>query len=85
MAFPTEPIIQTGPVVAPVTLPPLTSEQLQALQMAKKYCQDVTGKFVSLPSLPLTPFISLSLSLSLFLSLSLSLSLYRLLGPAAAE
>ena len=29
----------------------LSTEQLQALQLAKRYCQDISGKFVS----PLTP------------------------------
>ena len=38
---------QTGPLVAPAALPTLTVQQLQALQMAKKYCYDVTATFVS--------------------------------------
>lgn len=38
---------QTGPIVVPSSLPTLSGEQLKALQMAKKYCQDVSSKFVS--------------------------------------
>lgn len=38
---------QTGPLVAPAALPSLTAQQLQALQMAKKYCYDITAKFVT--------------------------------------
>ena len=38
---------QTGRLISPATLPVLNAEQLQALQLAKRYCQDVSGKFVS--------------------------------------
>ena len=39
---------QTGPLIAPATLPTLTAEQVQALQRAKKYCQDISTKHVCL-------------------------------------
>ena len=38
---------QTGPVVSPAALPTLKDSQLKQLQMAKKYCLDVSTKFVS--------------------------------------
>ena len=38
---------QTGPLVTPALLPTLSPQQLLALQMAKKYCQDVSAKHVS--------------------------------------
>ena len=38
---------QTGPLITPAVLPALTPQQMQALQMAKKYCQDVSAKHVS--------------------------------------
>ena len=41
---------QTGPLVSPAVLPKLTDEQSKQLQMAKKYCLDVSTKFVSLKS-----------------------------------
>ena len=37
---------QTGEVYVPAKLPTLNPEQLQSLSMAKKYCQDVTSKYV---------------------------------------
>ena len=40
-------VAQTGPLVAPAALPVLRTDQQQALQMAKRYCHDVTAKFVS--------------------------------------
>ncbi len=49
---------QTGRLISPVTLPKLTAAQLQALQMAKKYCQDTTAKHVG----PLPPSLSSSLT-----------------------
>lgn len=39
---------QTGPLITPAALPTLDPQQIQQLQMAKKYCQDITNKFVSL-------------------------------------
>lgn len=41
---------QTGEVYVPAKLPTLNSDQLAALTMAKKYCQDVTSKYVSIPT-----------------------------------
>ncbi len=38
---------QTGPVISPAQLPQLDEEQLQKLQMAKKYCLDISTRFVS--------------------------------------
>ena len=38
---------QTGPLVSPAVLPKLSDAQLKRLQMAKKYCLDVSTKFVS--------------------------------------
>ena len=38
---------QTGPLITPAALPSLDPQQIQQLQMAKKYCQDITNKFVS--------------------------------------
>ena len=38
---------QTGPLITPAALPTLDPQQIQQLQMAKKYCQDITNKFVS--------------------------------------
>ncbi len=38
---------QTGPLITPAALPTLNPQQIQQLQMAKKYCQDITNKFVS--------------------------------------
>ena len=38
---------QTGPVISPAVLPKLSDAQLKQLQMAKKYCLDVSTKFVS--------------------------------------
>lgn len=38
---------QTGPLISPAVLPKLTDNQLKQLQMAKKYCLDVSTKFVS--------------------------------------
>ena len=40
-------VAQTGPLIAPAALPILRADQQQALQMAKRYCHDVTAKFVS--------------------------------------
>ena len=37
---------QTGPLISPAALPKLNPEQLLQLQMAKKYCQSVTQKYV---------------------------------------
>ena len=37
---------QTGPLVTPTVLPKLDSQQLAALQMAKKYCQTISAKHV---------------------------------------
>ena len=42
-------VAQTGPLIAPAALPILRAEQQQALQMAKRYCHDITAKFVSPP------------------------------------
>ena len=39
---------QTGPLITPAALPTLNPQQIQQLQMAKKYCQDITNKFVSI-------------------------------------
>lgn len=36
---------QTGPLVSPAVLPKLSDAQLKRLQMAKKYCLDVSAKF----------------------------------------
>ena len=38
---------QTGPLITPAILPSLSPQQTQNLAMAKKYCADVTTKFVS--------------------------------------
>lgn len=55
---------QTGRLITPATLPILNADQLQALQLAKRYCHDISSKFVSLatffPSL-LTPSLPPSL------------------------
>ena len=57
---------QTGPLITPAALPTLNPQQIQQLQMAKKYCQDITNKFVSdtilqiCPSNYSTPLMSLS-------------------------
>lgn len=40
-------IEQTGPLITPAALPALNPQQTQNLAMAKKYCADVTSKFVS--------------------------------------
>lgn len=36
---------QTGRLITPATLPVLSADQLQALQLAKRYCQDISSKF----------------------------------------
>lgn len=38
---------QTGELVTPATLPKLDSDQKHMLGLAKKYCQEITGKHVS--------------------------------------
>jgi len=38
---------QTGPVISPAQLPTLNDDQLKQLQMAKKYCLDISTRFVS--------------------------------------
>ncbi len=40
-------IEQTGPLITPAVLPALNPQQTQNLAMAKKYCADVSSKFVS--------------------------------------
>lgn len=45
---------QTGRLITPATLPVLNADQLQALQLAKRYCQDISNKFVSPFNTPLT-------------------------------
>ena len=37
---------QTGELYVPAKLPTLDSDQLRSLSMAKKYCHDVTTKYV---------------------------------------
>ena len=39
---------QTGELIMPAALPKLNNEQARDLRMAKKYCHDITNKFVSL-------------------------------------
>ena len=46
---------QTGPLITPAALPTLDPQQIQQLQMAKKYCQDITNKFVSFLLLSIQP------------------------------
>ena len=38
---------QTGELIMPAALPKLNNEQARDLRMAKKYCHDITTKFVS--------------------------------------
>lgn len=47
---------QTGPLITPAALPTLDPQQIQQLQMAKKYCQDITNKFVSSHNIPIIPW-----------------------------
>ena len=65
---------QTGRLITPASLPILNAEQLQALQLAKRYCQDISNKFVSdyihtlhpsIQHFPLPPSLPPSLSPSL--------------------